>query len=98
MTVRANVLQDAHFGVHITNSSDDVIENNTIDVGADAPVERRGHAVYFWEVAGSTLYGNTIRHAADGIHLEYANATTSAHNTVTQSRYACTSCTSTTPR
>jgi nitrous oxidase accessory protein len=88
VTVRANVLQDSHFGIHITNSSDDVIENNTIDVGADTPIERRGHGVYLWEVTGSTLYGNTIRHAADGIHMEYAERNGVGNNTVTQSRYA----------
>ncbi len=88
VTIRANVLQDAQFGVHITNSSDDLVENNTIDTGAQTPVERRGHAVYFWEVSGSTLYGNTIRHAADGIHLEYAERNIIGKNTVAQSRYA----------
>ena len=43
VTIRANVLRDAHFGIHITGSSEDLIENNVIDVGADTPIERRGH-------------------------------------------------------
>jgi len=88
VTIRGNLLQDAHFGIHITNSSEDVIDGNVIDVGADTPIERRGHGVYFWEVSGSTLYGNTIRHAGDGIHLEYAERNGIGNNTVTQSRYA----------
>ena len=35
VTIRSNRLEDAHFGIHITESSDDVIENNVIDVGAE---------------------------------------------------------------
>jgi nitrous oxidase accessory protein len=88
VTIRANRLYDAHFGVHVTDSSDDLIENNVIDIGADTPVERRGHGVYLWEVSGSTLYGNTISHAADGIHLEFADRNGLGANTVTDSRYA----------
>lgn len=88
VTVRSNVLRDAHFGVHITDGSEDLIENNIIDVGAATPIERRGHGIYLWQVSGSTLYGNTILHAADGIHLEFSERNVIGKNTVTQSRYA----------
>ncbi len=88
VTIRANHLADAHFGVHITDSADDLIDGNVIDTGGDTPIERRGHGVYLWEVTGSTLYGNTIRHAADGIHMEYSDRNGLGKNTVTDSRYA----------
>jgi nitrous oxide reductase family maturation protein NosD len=88
VTIRSNTLHDAHFGIHITNSTEDLLDYNVIDAGGDTPIERRGHAVYLWEVTGSTLYGNTIRHAGDGIHLEYAGQNVIASNTVTDSRYA----------
>jgi nitrous oxidase accessory protein len=88
VTIRANHLEDAHFGVHITNSADDLIDSNVIDVGGDTPIARRGHGIYLWEVTGSTIYANTIRHAADGIHMEYADRNGIGKNTVTDSRYA----------
>ena len=88
VTIRSNRLEDAHFGIHITESSDDVIENNVIDAGAGTPIERRGHGIYLWRVSGSALHGNTIRHAGDGIHLEFSERNGIGSNTVTGSRYA----------
>jgi len=87
-TIRANHLEDSHFGVHITNSADDQIDSNVIDIGGDTPIARRGHGIYLWEVTGSTIYQNTIRHAADAIHMEYADRNGIVKNTVTDSRYA----------
>jgi nitrous oxidase accessory protein len=88
VTVNSNHLRDAHFGIHITKSEGDTIENNVIDVGDDTPIERRGHGIYLWETTRSTIHANTIVHAADGIHLEYSDGNGIGANTVTDSRYA----------
>lgn len=88
LTVRNNRIFDAHFGVHITDSAGSAIENNVLDTGADVPVERRGHGVYLWRVRESVIHGNVIRHAADGIHLEFSEGNGIGANQVTDSRYA----------
>jgi len=86
--VKLNRIRDAHFGIHVTGSNGSEFTENDIDTGAGTPQERRGHAIYFWEVAGSTVHRNVIRHAADGIHLEFAQDNLIVDNTVRDSRYA----------
>lgn len=88
ITLNANTVRDAHFGIHITDSTGNTIENNIIDVGGDTAVARRGHGIYLWQATRSTLHGNTVMHAADGIHLEFADGNGIGANTVTDSRYA----------
>jgi len=88
VTVRANRLQDARFGIHVTTSKDSILENNLVDTGGDRPIERRGHGIYLWEVQSSTVHANTIQNAADGIHLEYSDDNGIGDNDVHQSRYA----------
>ncbi len=86
--LRGNRIEDSLYGIHITGSSGSVIENNVIDLGRDVPVERRGHAIYLWQVSDSVVHGNTIRYAADAIHLEFSQGNGIGENTVTHSRYA----------
>lgn len=86
-TIKHNRIEQSHFGIHITGSSGAVIDNNQIDLGV-APVERRGHAIYLWEVTEGAVHGNTVTNAADGIHLEFSEDNGIAMNTVTGSRYA----------
>lgn len=86
--LRGNRIEDSLYGIHITGSTGSVIENNVIDLGRDVPVERRGHAIYLWQVRDSVVHGNTIRNAADGIHLEFSQGNGIVENTATHSRYA----------
>lgn len=86
-TIERNRIESSHFGIHVTGSHDATISNNTIDLGG-APIERRGHAIYFWEVSGSAVHANTITNAADGIHLEFSDDNGIALNSVTGGRYA----------
>ena len=80
-------IENAHFGIHVTGAHHTVVDGNEIDLG-DTPIERRGHAIYFWEVSGSAIHANNISNAADGIHLEFSDDNGMALNTVTGSRYA----------
>lgn len=88
VTLRNNRILDAHFGIHMTDSAGSTIENNVLDTGREVPVERRGHGVYLWRVTGSVVHGNVVRHAADGIHLEFSEDNGIGANVVTGSRYA----------
>jgi nitrous oxidase accessory protein len=88
VTIRANRLEDSHFGVHMTSSADSTISDNVLDLGGHVPEERRGHGIYLWEVSNTAIHANVIRHAADGIHLEFSEDNGIGDNTVTDSRYA----------
>ncbi len=88
VVIKNNRIFDAHFGVHITASEESAIEDNVLDTGANVPVERRGHAIYLWRVTRSVIHGNVVRHAADGIHLEFSEGNGIGANRVTDSRYA----------
>lgn len=88
VTIRHNRISDARFGIHITGSAGAAIEDNVLDTGADVPIERRGHGIYLWRVTRSVVHGNVVRHAADGIHLEFSEDNGIGANEVTASRYA----------
>jgi nitrous oxidase accessory protein len=87
-TIQYNRIQKSHFGIHATGSHHGTFAYNEIDVGNDVPQERRGHAIYLWEVESSAVHGNTITNSADGIHLEFSDDNGIGENTVTNSRYA----------
>lgn len=87
LRLRGNRIEDSQYGIHITDSREDVIENNTIDLGGEVPIERRGYAIYLWQVKDTVVHGNTIRNAADAIHLEFSEGNGIGQNTVTHSRY-----------
>jgi nitrous oxidase accessory protein len=86
-TIERNRIESSHFGIHVTGSHHATISNNEIDLG-DTPIERRGHAIYFWEVSGGAIHGNNITNAADGVHLEFSDDNGIALNAVSDSRYA----------
>jgi nitrous oxidase accessory protein len=87
-TIQYNRIEQSHFGIHATGSHHATIAYNEIDAGNGVPQERRGHALYFWEVETSAVHGNTITNAADGIHLEFSHDNGIGENSVTNSRYA----------
>ncbi len=85
--VVGNRLLDSHFGVHLTNSHENTIEGNVLDLGGGTSQARRGHGLYLWQVGHSAVRQNDIRNAADGIHLEFSETNVIADNAVTGSRY-----------
>jgi nitrous oxidase accessory protein len=86
--VNLNRIRKSHFGIHVTGSEASTISDNDIEVGDGIPRERRGHAIYLWEVRNSTVHRNVVTDAADGIHLEFAHKNLIVENTVRDSRYA----------
>jgi nitrous oxidase accessory protein len=86
--ITGNRVRRSHFALHMTGSAGSAIEANDFRPGSGVPEERRGHALYLWKVTGSTIYRNTIRDAADGIHLEFADDNLIVENDVRESRYA----------
>lgn len=86
--ITGNRIRASHFGIHATGATSATISDNDIRAGAGVPQERRGHAIYLWEVGDTTVLRNTVREAADGIHLEFAHDNLVVENRVTDSRYA----------
>jgi len=86
--ITGNRVRQSYFALHMTGSEESAIEANDFRAGTGVPEERRGHALYLWKVYGSTVYRNTIRDAADGIHLEFADNNLIVENDVRESRYA----------
>jgi nitrous oxidase accessory protein len=87
-TIQYNRIEQSHFGIHATGSHHATIAYNEIDAGNGVPQERRGHAIYLWEVESSIIHSNTITNAADGIHLEFSHDNAIGSNSVSDSRYA----------
>ncbi len=86
--ITGNRVRQSYFALHMTGSKESAIEANDFRAGTGVPEERRGHALYLWKVNGSTIYRNTIRDAADGIHLEFSDDNLIVENDVRGSRYA----------
>ena len=86
--ITANRISESHFGVHVTDSNGTAIRENVVNAGEGVPEERRGHGIYLWRATDTTVSGNTVRNAADGVHLEFADANYVLDNSVTDSRYA----------
>ena len=86
--ITGNRVRDAHFAVHMTDSVGSAIENNDFRAGTGVPEERRGHAMYLWQVNDSVINKNLIRDAADAIHLEFSENNLIVENEAIDSRYA----------
>ena len=73
-TIEHNRIESSHFGIHMTDSHHRDRSPTTRSTWETAcRMERRGHAIYFWEVDGGAIHANTITNAADGIHLEFSD-------------------------
>ena len=86
--ITGNRIRQSYFAVHVTGSEGSSIKDNDLRPGTGVAEGRRGQAVYLWKVNGSTIYRNTIRDAADGIHLEFSDGNLIVENDVRGSRYA----------
>lgn len=86
--INGNRVRDSYFALHMTASEGNTIEDNDFRAGTGVPEARRGHAMYLWNVSGSTIHRNTVRDAADGIHLEFSEDNLIVENDVRDSRYA----------
>jgi nitrous oxide reductase family maturation protein NosD len=84
--IRGNRVEDTLFGVYLAGARDAVIESNVI-TAADLPLERRGHAIYLWRTRDTTVRGNRVTRAKDGLYIAFSDGNTIEDNTVTGSRY-----------
>lgn len=86
-TISLNTIEDSRFGIYLLSSHESTIRENDIDLGGHVPMGQRGYGIYLWQVGHTSLHGNTISNASDGIHVEFSDHNGMGENTVTDSRY-----------
>ena len=86
-TIEANRVRDTLYGIVMEDSAGHRILNNQVSSIPEFGSERRGHALYVWHTDGTTIEGNTVTGAKDGIFLGFANRNHVERNYVTNARY-----------
>ncbi|HEY4653694.1 MAG TPA: nitrous oxide reductase family maturation protein NosD [Cyclobacteriaceae bacterium] len=74
-----NELEDTFFGIHLTNSSGVVIENNRLRANA-VEEHQMGNGIHLWKCRDVTIRGNRIQGHRDGIYFEFVTNSLIAHN------------------
>ena len=65
-----NIVINAFFGIHFSNSSLSLIENNQLQASAIAEYEI-GNGIHLWKCDHVTIHNNTIKGHRDGIYFEF---------------------------
>ncbi|TAK75318.1 MAG: nitrous oxide reductase family maturation protein NosD [Dehalococcoidia bacterium] len=86
-TVEANRVRDTLYGIVMEDSAGHRILRNEVSSILDFGSERRGHALYVWHTDDTTIEGNTVRGAKDGIFLGFASHNHVERNSVVNARY-----------
>ena len=84
--IEDNDVRDVYFGIHVGGGDGYLIRNNRISPGV-AHGARPGHGVSVWNARNSTISGNHITDARDGVYLSFADGVTVSDNEVTRCRY-----------
>lgn len=86
-TIEANRVRDTLYGIVMEDSAGHRILRNRVSSIPEFGPERRGHALYVWHTDDTTIEGNTVDGAKDGIFLGFANRNRVEGNRVTGARY-----------
>jgi nitrous oxidase accessory protein len=84
--IEGNRVEDVYFGIHVGDGSGVVVHDNAIEPG-ETYGARPGHGISAWHLRDSTLSGNRISHARDGIYLSFTERVAVLDNTITKCRY-----------
>ena len=84
--ILSNYVHDVYFGIHIGDGGGAVVEGNRI-VPGQRHGARPGHGISAWHLRDSSLVGNDIAEARDGIYLSFTDGLVVHGNTVTGCRY-----------
>ena len=68
--IRNNIFSNTFFGIHVSNSSQSWIENNTLRASAHGEHEI-GNGIHLWKCEHITIHNNKIEGHRDGIYFEF---------------------------
>jgi nitrous oxidase accessory protein len=77
--IENNIVSNASFGIHISNSTHSTIRNNII-TGTNKSEHLSGNGIHLWKCGNMTIEGNTIRGHRDGIYFEFVTESTIQKN------------------
>ncbi len=81
--IENNIITDAYFAIHLSNSTRCVVRNNQIR-GRGISEQLNGNAIHAWKCNQLLIENNTVSHHRDGIYLEFVTHSVIRHNTSTQ--------------
>ena len=79
VTISNNEFVDAFFGIHFSNSSESLVEENRLQATATAEYEI-GNGIHMWKCTNITIRGNEIRGHRDGIYFEFVTNSVITNN------------------
>jgi len=74
-----NSIINASFGIHLANTINSVIRNNTIK-GNDKSEHLSGNGIHLWKCANMQVENNSIQGHRDGIYFEFVTESTIQNN------------------
>ncbi|MBS4070160.1 MAG: nitrous oxide reductase family maturation protein NosD [Algoriphagus sp.] len=80
-TVENNILEDAFFGLHFSNSSKLTIRNNKVKASATREFEV-GNGIHLWKCKDNLIEKNEVSGHRDGIYLEFVTNSLAKENLI----------------
>lgn len=77
--IENNIITNASFGIHISNSTNSTVRNNTI-TGTNKSEHLSGNGVHLWKCSNMVIEANEISGHRDGIYFEFVSASTIKSN------------------
>jgi len=77
--IENNSIINASFGIHLANTINSVIRNNTIK-GNDKSEHLSGNGIHLWKCADMQVENNSIQGHRDGIYFEFVTQSTIQNN------------------
>ena len=77
--IENNSIMNASFGIHLANTINSVIRNNTIK-GNDKSEHLSGNGIHLWKCADMRVENNSIQGHRDGIYFEFVTQSTIQNN------------------
>lgn len=79
VTLENNIIENAYFAIHISNTSHAIVRNNTI-AGLPGSEQMTGNGIHLWKSNNALIENNRIRGHRDGIYFEFVTYSTIKNN------------------
>jgi nitrous oxidase accessory protein len=77
--VIGNVLENAFFGIHFSNSTNCFVEGNTL-YSESTEEQEIGNGIHLWKCQNMTIHNNKVRGHRDGIYFEFVTNSVITNN------------------